>query len=626
MKKTSRPVQDGIDEKSRRGARSASLSVRGEGESKEVRASISSETADVVRWVYDEELREWIRAREVLGHRDGEVDFSRCENGLVIQDTHYGDQIGIIREPSVADGKLGGVIEFCCGQRAQEIRRDALAGIRTNMSVGYYVKRWKKVADPSPETDNLPVYRAVEWTPYEASFVPVPADTQVGVGREDVTPSAVADPNERKAEMQTNKTPKAATPTAEPETRAAAPASPAVAPEAPAAEPAPDPRDAEIARLRAEITELKKPAAPAPKARGFVFDEDGAREINKRYSLMRVIRTLVAVHNGSRGEDVGFEREISDEIAKKTGRDASGFFVPDQVLMPRAFDKANAAGSLVATDTLFGELVPALVAKTILGQAGVRTLAGLVGDVKIPTAGGATAYWVSSEGGNATETTPQIGQIPATPHTVGAFTDITRKLLAQSGIGAEAFVADALRSALARAIEAAAFAGTGADGQPTGLVTLADARAINTVANATSPTLAKLLEFITAIETANADGASMKFVGTPAVWALLGSTLDIATIEASGTNVGGVTSGKYLLDTASNMSQGYPFLKGNLVPAKTLFFGDWSKLLLAFWSGIDLTVDPYALSKSGGVRVVALQDMDVVVTQPKAFSKGQVIA
>jgi hypothetical protein len=58
----------------------------------------------------------------------------------------------------------------------------------------------------------------------------------------------------------------------------------------------------------------------------------------------------------------------------------------------------------------------------------------------------------------------------------------------------------------------------------------------------------------------------------------------------------------------------------NLCGAGKLYFGDWKNLVLAFWSGLDLTVDTASLSKSGGVRLVALQDCDVLVRHPEAFA------
>lgn len=589
--------------------REMKLEVRniGEGDAaaKEVRVSVSSE-APVAEYVLDAEMGEWVHALEVLGHADGEIDMTRAADGLVIQDTHFGDQIGLIREVEVKDKKLGGVIEFCSGTRAQEIKFDAERGLRRNMSVGYIVNEWRKIEDGDVKTGKLPTYRAVSWTPYEASFVNVPADVRVGVDR-------AADMTETNTAAQTAANTERNQQMAEPVN------TPAV--EKPAVDNAADMRalKEEIASLR---TAIKKPEMPtAERAAKPQFDEADSKKIVRQYDLMKVVRSL-ADKTGK--IDAGFEREISDEIAKQTKREAQGFFIPEAVLMGvRAFDKTNNAGGLVATDTLYSEMVPALVAKTVLGEAGVRTISGLVGDVEIPSAGAATSYWVTTEGGNATETDPAIGQVKASPKTIGAYTDITRKLMNQSGVSAQAFVADALRSSLARGIELAAFSGSGDNGAPLGLDAVVG---VNEVATATNPGLAKILEFVTKIEEANADTNGGKFVGRPSVWALLGSTIDYTAIKESSTTVGVASAGKYLLDTMTSKCQGYDFLKSNLATAKKLYFGDWSKMVMAFWSGLDLTVDTASLSKSGGVRLVALQDMDVVVTQPKAFSFGTVIA
>lgn len=589
--------------------REMKLEVRniGEGDAaaKEVRVSVSSE-APVAEYVLDAEIGEWVHALEVLGHADGEIDMTRAADGLVIQDTHYGDQIGLIREVEVKDKKLGGVIEFCSGTRAQEIKFDAERGLRRNMSVGYIVNEWRKIEDGDEKTGKLPTYRAVSWTPYEASFVNVPADVRVGVDR-------AADMTETNTAAQTAANTERNQQMAEPVN------TPAV--EKPAVDNAADMRalKEEIASLR---TAIKKPEMPtAERAAKPQFDEADSKKIVRQYDLMKVVRSL-ADKTGK--IDAGFEREISDEIAKQTKREAQGFFIPEAVLMGvRAFDKTTKAGGLVATDTLYSEMAPALVAKTVLGEAGVRTISGLVGDVEIPSAGAATSYWVTTEGGNATETDPAIGQVKASPKTIGAYTDITRKLMNQSGVSAQAFIADALRSSLARGIELAAFSGSGDNGAPLGLDAVVG---VNEVATATNPGLAKILEFITKIEDANADTNGGKFIGRPSVWALLGATTDYTVVKEASTTVGVASAGKYLLDTMTSKCQGYDFLKSNLATAKKLYFGDWSKMVMAFWSGLDLTVDTASLSKSGGVRLVALQDMDVVVTQPKAFSFGTVIA
>ena len=607
-----------------------------------VRATVSSETP-YPRFMYDDEVKAWVRGHEVLGHTKGEIDDSRMKDGLVIQDTHWGDQIGIIRKPELKDGKLGGVIEFGCGARAQEIAKDAAKGIRRNMSVGYVVKQYKK--DGKAE-DGLPIFRVTKWMPYEASFVNVPADTNIGVGR-------VAEPNV--------------------ETTGAAVATPAAATET-GKEKAMKPEQiaalvakAERAHMKAtEVTDMvvagksyeeicdaiaeracayadelaKKPAAPAAPKTKTAIDDGNAPAIVKserKYNLVNVIRNMVAAHEGKIGPDVGFEREVSDEIAKRSGKNSEkGFYIPSSALLgSRAFDKANAAAALVATDTLFGEFIEALVADTVLGAAGVRTLAGLVGDVTIPKSGSATAYWVATEGGNATETTPNIGQVGATPHTVGAYTDITRKLLMQSGIGAQTLIADLLREALGRAIETAVFSGTGSSGQPLGLDNWTETVGGNSVAiptvsmTAGSPTHDNLVDFWQKVYTANAARGSLKYIGSPAVKALLCKTRDYTPFNNTGakasSGVVGAVGSEYLC-TKDGKVEGYDFLMSNLCNAKKLYFGDWSQIMLAFWSGIDLTVDTSSLSKSGGVRVVALQDCDVIVRHREAFAIGTAIA
>ena len=606
-----------------------------------VRASVSSEEP-YERYMCDEN-GETVRAYEVLGHKEGEIDFSRMRDGLVIQDTHYGDQIGIIREPVVKDGKLGGVIEFGSGERSQEIARDAAKGIRRNMSVGYIVNKYKR--DGVAE-DGLPIFRVVDWTPYEASFVNVPADASIGVGRvldtteggaepatrAAVNPSAVQKKEEKEMDAKTiaalmAKAERAHMKAADvsaliEQGKTEAEISDAIAERALAYA---DDVQKKAAERAAAKPEMPKPGAPAIIS--------GGEPKGRKYNLVNVIRSMVAAHEGNVGPDIGFEREISQEIARQNHKSAKGLFVPSYALLTgkRALNTSNAAG-LVATDTLFGEFIQALVADTVLGRVGIRTIEGLVGDVAIPKGSAAQAYWITPEGGNATQTTPGVGQVAATPHTVGAYTDITRKLLIQNGISSQNLVADELRGAIARAVEAAVFSGTGADGQPTGLDNFTETVegvqvGIPTVSmTAGAPTHANMVEFWSKIYSASANGERMSFIGSPAVKALLRSTRDVTVIknEAGTDNVAAVGT-DYLCDSDSRV-EGYEFHMSNLCNSKKLYFGDWREIMLAFWSGIDLTVDTASLSLSGGVRVVALQDCDVVIRHRESFAIGTALS
>ena len=145
---------------------------------------------------------EYVQAYEILDHSPDSVDLSRAEDGLVVLDTHGGDQIGLM---SIAfeDRKLKGEVVFCAGERAKNIEADAKRGLRRNVSVGYQVDTSSYQIEG--EQDGVPLVRAMSWMPYEASFVPIPADKTVGVGRSqnDETPLDTAkQEKERKMEAK----------------------------------------------------------------------------------------------------------------------------------------------------------------------------------------------------------------------------------------------------------------------------------------------------------------------------------------------------------------------------------------------------------------------------------------
>ena len=51
-----------------------------------------------------------------------------------------------------------------------------------------------------------------------------------------------------------------------------------------------------------------------------------------------------------------------------------------------------------------------------------------------------------------------------------------------------------------------------------------------------------------------------------------------------------------------------------------LLFGDFSSLMLGFFSGVDVIVDPYTGSSAGTTRLAFLQDVDVALIHDDSFS------
>ena len=144
-------------------------------DSNEVNLSFSSEQP-VQRYSW-EDGRDYM---EVLSHESKAVDLSRLNNKhplLVNHDTR--DQVGVVKKAEIgADKKGRATVRFSKSVRGKEIFQDVKDGIRGLVSVGYQVGR-----ELSRENRDGMEFRTFEWTPYELSLVPIPADTTVGVGR-----------------------------------------------------------------------------------------------------------------------------------------------------------------------------------------------------------------------------------------------------------------------------------------------------------------------------------------------------------------------------------------------------------------------------------------------------------
>lgn len=168
---------------------------------------------------------------EVLDHSPSSVDFSRLNNGgALLRDHNRSIQVGVISKGTArvdTDKMSRAKVKFSRSKIGSEEFQDVQDGIRTLVSVGYQVGR-----EISREKANGVETRRFEWMPYEVSTVSIPADTTVGVGRNQ--PSKPAEPQPLQTKTIMNE------PTI----------APALAPAAPVAAPAIVRSEAEI---RAEV-------------------------------------------------------------------------------------------------------------------------------------------------------------------------------------------------------------------------------------------------------------------------------------------------------------------------------------------------------------------------------------
>lgn len=345
----------------------------------------------------------------------------------------------------------------------------------------------------------------------------------------------------------------------------------------------------------------------------------------KDYSVVRAIRAMADVRRGkvSSMEDVApFEAEVSEAVSKRLKRTPQGFFVPDDVMREkRDLDVATAAAGGYFKATEQQSMIEMLRNRLILGTAGARTITGLVGDLAFPKqTAAATAYWVA-EAGAPTESQQTIGQVLMQPKTVAAWTDYTRKLINQASLDIENFVRSDLTAILARAVDVAGLHGSGSSNQPTGVAATSGIGSVAGGTNGLAPTNVHITQLEREVAIDNADVGALAYITNPKVRYKLKNTLFTATY-----------GDRFVWgDNPTQPLNGYTALVSNQVSStltkgsssgvcSAIFFGNWNELMLGFWSGIDILVDPYSLSTTGSHRVVAFQDVDVAVRHAESFA------
>jgi HK97 family phage major capsid protein/HK97 family phage prohead protease len=583
-------------------------------ESRSIEFPFSSELP-VERWFGD----------EILSHKSGSANLTRLNDGAPLLFNHNMDEIiGVVERAWIGDDKRGHAkVRFAKTARAEEVMSMVQDGILRNVSFGYRIGEMAE-----GKKDGKSVFTATRWEPFEVSMVTVPADHTVGVGRaeakdeRDVIVHRMSEESAQPAEVTTEEIMSeqstvdvqvVATQAAEAErSRIAAISALGQRFNAPdlANKLVSDGTALDAARA-AFLEEIKVDQKPIT---GKEADVGLSQKEVRQFSILRALNALANPTDKSAWEAAAFEREVSEAGAKAAGKAARGIFVPSEILRAKrdlTVGTASAGGNLVATDLLAASFIDILRNRSVVQRAGATVMNGLQGNVAIPKqTGAATAYWVA-ESGAPTESQQTVGQVTMSPKTVGAYTDFSRRLILQSSIDIENMVRRDLAAVIALAIDSAAIYGSGASNQPTGLKLQAG---INTKDfAAASPTFAELVAMETEISSDNADVGNMRYIMNP------------AQVGAAKTTPKFGSGTESTIWEPGNTINGYGTEVSNQITAGDVFFGNWSDLMIGFWSGLDLTVDPYAGATSGTVRVIALQDCDIAIRQAVSFCWGSAL-
>jgi HK97 family phage major capsid protein len=283
---------------------------------------------------------------------------------------------------------------------------------------------------------------------------------------------------------------------------------------------------------------------------------------------------------------------------------------------------STAGGNFIATEKI--GFFDALYAKTVLPQLGAVKLEGLAANTDLTGfSAGVTAGW-ATEVADASSGDPTTASRSISPKRLTAYVDLSKQLLLQNNFSIQQYTTNSFLKAFAVAIEAAAINGSGSSGQPTGLLGTAGIGSVAIGTNGGAPTLAKILELIQVVESANA-GMNGKFLVNPKVVAKLKQTV---IDSGSGAMIMPYMSyfmgqpeqiaGKETYSTSNVPSSLVKGTSGSVCSA--IIYGDWENLVVGQYGGIDLVVDPASQAIGGKTRIVMNQYVGVAVKQPAAFA------
>lgn len=569
---------------------------------------------------------------EVMDHTKENMNLEFLNSGRapLLLDHDMEKQIGVVESVELDENarRLRASVRFGKGEQASEVFNDVVDGIRQNISVGYRVDK-KVEREDDPED-----YYRVATTPMEISIVSIPADQSslVGVGRsssetlkstiqikeKDMSEKIDLDAVRAEAAKSASKNAKEIMTLARKHNKADL------------GEDALS-RGIDISEFRGELLDVIGNDKPLDTPVTVI--EQSAKE-KRTYSLGRMIQAQVT----GDWKDAGYERELSEEITKRTGKQSQGMYVPDFAW--RSGVMTTAATGAIGSENVTDQFVPtiqrgdlfieALRAKQVMANLGVTYMGGLTNRIRMPKiATGAAAGFVE-EAGDVSDQSPTDAGVTLQPRTLGAFATMSRLLMLESVPAIEQIVQDDLLRSIADKIEYYAINGSGSSGQPTGILNDGSVNNLDISAgtDVAALTWADITDLVKLVEEDNGvvNAATLGFLTNPKVKAKMANTVKV-----------GSTDSVMLLNDPWNAIYGYKAEFTNNVPsdldpgdggsdASAMIFGDFSQLMVGLFGAPSIIVDPYSGSKSGDVQISVMQEVDVALRNAISFAKTDEIS
>lgn len=354
---------------------------------------------------------------------------------------------------------------------------------------------------------------------------------------------------------------------------------------------------------------------------------DDMAKVSRRYSIAKALREtrttgLTGVEKEMDAEGVAESRGLP--VSPDAG-DKLGFSIPSSLFaigkrQQRALTIGTEGADIMQTD-LASQIIPILAPNPVVAGLGANIITGLTGDFQYTRHNGAASMTWQGETTALTSSTPTFDNVKLSPNSLGGYIEISDRSLVQANFGIEAWVRSELERAFGLKLDLTALSGSGSGSEPTGIANTASIGSVSfgpTVGGA--PTWAKILEFISALEAADADMGSIAFLSTPQAKAKMMSTPK----QSSG------VEGNFILGEAGNLLAGYKFVasnqcrhtltegaSGNVL--SEMFFANWRDLFIGQFGAVNILINPYLKSRERLVSVEISSHFDIKLAHLLSF-------
>jgi HK97 family phage major capsid protein len=316
------------------------------------------------------------------------------------------------------------------------------------------------------------------------------------------------------------------------------------------------------------------------------------KEIVREFSFGKAVRAAFG------GKLDGVELEMAQEGQKEMtaiGRSANGVVIPSMILNRAVITESNTSG--IETQSF----VDAVYANTILDDLGVTRVSSTT-DQRIPILGAVTTQWegetdAAADGGSA------MSKKDLAPKRLASFVDFSKQAAMQSNESLESALRNSIAQAVGSKVEYALFTDDSANGS---YDYLGNGKTPVTNANITNLMMALVEE----VQSNNHNRGNLGFA----------ISNDLFSEVYTAAQISGVNP---LIINEAIM--GVKAMFSNQIADITnpvAYYGDFSKVQICQFGGVEILVDPYTQAVSGTNRLILNSYWDAALVQDAAISVG----